>query len=82
MKANNNHSRGLTPPAQPKRKMKKENVEISELETLMYDFRQREFRLSERDMRSMTELLAAEGFSREQVASIMFELVFQDQLQN
>jgi len=62
--------------------MKKEKVEISELETLMYDFRQREFLLSERDMRSMTELLVAEGFSREQVASIMFELVFQDQLPN
>ncbi len=48
----------------------------------MYGFRQKEFLLSERDMRSMTELLVAEGFSREQVASIMFELVFQDQLPN
>jgi hypothetical protein len=62
--------------------MKKQKVEISELGTLMYDFRQREFLLSERDMRSITELLVAEGFSREQVASIMFELVFQDQLPN
>jgi hypothetical protein len=73
---------GFTAPAQPKRKMKKQKVESSDLETLMYDFRQREFLLSERDMRSMTELLVAEGFSREQVASIMFELVFQDQLPN
>jgi hypothetical protein len=73
---------GFTAPAQPKRKMKKQKVEISELETLMYNFRQREFRLSEREMRSMAELLAAEGFSREQVASIMFELIFQDQLPN
>ncbi|MBT3230131.1 MAG: hypothetical protein HOB84_11775 [Candidatus Marinimicrobia bacterium] len=62
--------------------MENKKVEISELETLMYGFRQKEFLLSERDMRSMTELLVAEGFSREQVASIMFELVFQDQLPN
>jgi hypothetical protein len=62
--------------------MKIEKEESSDLELLMYDFRQREFLLSERHMRSMTELLVAEGFSREQVASIMFELVFQDQLPN
>jgi len=62
--------------------MKKQEVESSELETLMYGFRCKEFILDERDIRSMAELLAAEGFSREQVASIMFELVFQDQLPN